>query len=858
MLESYGPADVGGGPFGRLGRPKPIIAGVASIPERVQTLKIAVESIYWQVDRLVVYLNNYGTVPEFLEDPKITVARSEDHGDVKDVGKFHALKSTSDGILFTIDDDIRYPPNYVSSLLDALEALNYQAVVGVHGIILPRNPKSFFDRKAFPFKRKLEAAIPVSMLGTGTCAFDIRRVGIPLSVFTSYGMADIHLGIYLKQKGIPAVSVPRPDGWLEDLSGEDDVLSLYGDTRKDPSAHTLLIRKERPWGEEDILARSRSIVASSLFSDKIKFALEIIARVRAQAADRDLFKLPEGLSLERPVLDAVKWLEVFSDPATREKLYSRALEERKTRRLREVCLAGLWRLNARSCIERSRRIALSEPEDAEYLFLHAKYCDQYGLLDEAGSYFREAARKAAGSPQQGLWERILFDWFGFCVANGQEATAKSLSWSISKQLGDHPLYHSGMFLVELAVGDTASARQHLLDFLHLSNDGSTTSQRNIKRLMISLITRRTMDWAPDREWLTISCMDSYADRFSELSMLLRIALLLKDLVSAQACWSRMLLYHREHLDHHPEWSWYYFSQFDAGEGLRALTCGRDDTGRGWLARPPFEFFSRIASMDHGAPSACDAQPRITVVMTAFNAEQTIGYAVRSITNQTHGNLELIVVDDVSTDGTVAIVEELARRDPRIRLLGNRENVGPYRSRNAALEVATGEFVAIQDADDAALPDRLERQLSAFSEQAVAVLGTHVRLDREGRVQLENDGSIIGHGPVTLMFRRQILEEIGNFAEVRTRGDKEFESRIEHFYGAHALLRLDDLMVCCLDAPNTNSHNFSRGAEQRRNLMLFKQDYARRHAAGDFSPPAQEQLSAPECGGRMAQDQPLAI
>ena len=49
-------------------------------------------------------------------------------------------------------------------------------------------------------------------------------------------------------------------------------------------------------------------------------------------------------------------------------------------------------------------------------------------------------------------------------------------------------------------------------------------------------------------------------------------------------------------------------------------------------------------------------------------------------------------------------------------------------------------------------------------------GTHVRLDREGRVQLENDGSIIGHGPVTLMFRRQILE-IGNFAEVRTRGDK---------------------------------------------------------------------------------------
>ncbi len=101
-----------------------------------------------------------------------------------------------------------------------------------------------------------------------------------------------------------------------------------------------------------------------------------------------------------------------------------------------------------------------------------------------------------------------------------------------------------------------------------------------------------------------------------------------------------------------------------------------------------------------------ADPRVSVVIPAFNALGTIDRAVRSALAQTFPPHEVIVVDDGSPDDTAA---HIAQHYPSVRLL-RKENAGPGIARNAGAAIATGEWLAFLDADDAWLPGKLERQV----------------------------------------------------------------------------------------------------------------------------------------------------
>ena len=90
-------------------------------------------------------------------------------------------------------------------------------------------------------------------------------------------------------------------------------------------------------------------------------------------------------------------------------------------------------------------------------------------------------------------------------------------------------------------------------------------------------------------------------------------------------------------------------------------------------------------------------PVVSVIMPAFNAERFIGRAIESALNQSLTDLEVVVVDDASTDGTVDVVR--AFDNPRIRLYESANNGGPSVARNLALAEARGEHIAVLDADD---------------------------------------------------------------------------------------------------------------------------------------------------------------
>jgi glycosyltransferase involved in cell wall biosynthesis len=126
-----------------------------------------------------------------------------------------------------------------------------------------------------------------------------------------------------------------------------------------------------------------------------------------------------------------------------------------------------------------------------------------------------------------------------------------------------------------------------------------------------------------------------------------------------------------------------------------------------------------------------AGPRISVIVAAWNAEATIGAAVASVLEQRDVELECIVVDDGSSDGTAAVVEALATVDDRLVFLRQVANAGVSAARNRALDTARGAWIAFLDADDRLLPGGLGAMVRAGDRLgALAVVGQRISTDGE--------------------------------------------------------------------------------------------------------------------------------
>jgi len=176
-------------------------------------------------------------------------------------------------------------------------------------------------------------------------------------------------------------------------------------------------------------------------------------------------------------------------------------------------------------------------------------------------------------------------------------------------------------------------------------------------------------------------------------------------------------------------------------------------------------------------AAMSETPEISVVMSVYNNEQTLALAMDSVLNQEGIDLEFIVVDDGSTDRSGSIIDDYARRNPRVKPL-HQENQGLTAALRAGCALATAPWIARQDADDVSLPGRLRMQLQAgASDPHNVLIGCQSRCrSPEGdllsevrdptdpvearRHVLELQRAISPHG--TIMFRRSDYEAIGGY------------------------------------------------------------------------------------------------
>ena len=107
-------------------------------------------------------------------------------------------------------------------------------------------------------------------------------------------------------------------------------------------------------------------------------------------------------------------------------------------------------------------------------------------------------------------------------------------------------------------------------------------------------------------------------------------------------------------------------------------------------------------------------PMVSVVIPAYHAERYLEETVRSALAQTYPDLEIIIVDDCSTDGTLALARRLAEEDSRITVLRNPRNQGVAETRNHGIRQAAGTYIALLDSDDVWAPTKLEQQLKLLA------------------------------------------------------------------------------------------------------------------------------------------------
>jgi SAM-dependent methyltransferase len=200
-----------------------------------------------------VYLNGWDDAPECLDDPRIMVARSQEHGDRGDAGKMF-WADEAPGYYLSCDDDILYPPDYARRLVAALQARGKRAVVGCHGVLL-REPVTCYrrDRTVFRFGSALEQDTQVHLLGTGVCGWHAPTLRISRDAFRVPNMADVWLGEWGQQQRVPFWCLRREAGWLRDIDcAYQDSIFRHGEqgtgSDRDKGATELeVIQRLAPW-----------------------------------------------------------------------------------------------------------------------------------------------------------------------------------------------------------------------------------------------------------------------------------------------------------------------------------------------------------------------------------------------------------------------------------------------------------------------------------------------------------------------------------------------------------------------------------------------------------------------------------
>jgi hypothetical protein len=204
-----------------------VTAQIATIPDRAALLKITVESLLPQVDQLNVMLNGHELVPSFLKHPKITYHFMDNSKG--DAVKFYGLKEVK-GYVFTCDDDLKYPEDYVQTMISKLQQYNDQVILTNHGRIM--NPKpvsnSYTDRKAaFHCLNDVDEEVYLDIGGTGVMAWHADYFFPNIDKIDKANMGDIWIAKFAHEQGCKILLNPHKTEWIQYLHPQHTIWDVH-------------------------------------------------------------------------------------------------------------------------------------------------------------------------------------------------------------------------------------------------------------------------------------------------------------------------------------------------------------------------------------------------------------------------------------------------------------------------------------------------------------------------------------------------------------------------------------------------------------------------------------------------------
>ena len=178
--------------------------------------------------------------------------------------------------------------------------------------------------------------------------------------------------------------------------------------------------------------------------------------------------------------------------------------------------------------------------------------------------------------------------------------------------------------------------------------------------------------------------------------------------------------------------------------------------------------------------------KILVIMPTYNREEFLDKAIQSVLNQTYSNLILCVVDDCSTDSSLAIANKYKKEDDRVLVLKNPKNLGCYAARNLGLfkcKDLDWDLFTIHDPDDYSSDDRLHKISQPFVEsKLMGMKTTFTKVDRSGVPQLRvgmNEIEVTASEGIAI-FTRRAFKTLGYFDDTRFSGDTDYWWRAQAF------------------------------------------------------------------------------
>jgi len=164
---------------------------------------------------------------------------------------------------------------------------------------------------------------------------------------------------------------------------------------------------------------------------------------------------------------------------------------------------------------------------------------------------------------------------------------------------------------------------------------------------------------------------------------------------------------------------------------------------------------------------------VSVLLSTYNSEETIGESIDSLLAQTYKKLEILISDDGSTDNTKEICKKLQIKDDRILLFSNKKNIGLTKSLNNLAQKASGSLIARHDADDISLPDRIDKQIQFMNRKRLDAVTTRSLVKQNNKKRpgisfyIPNKLLISRKNPYihgTLIIKKNVFEEIGHYDE----------------------------------------------------------------------------------------------